>query len=220
MKSDFPFFRNQSGINTTLYYFNVDDHRESYIVGVHHRDLSFLSNRRILMKAFLLGIGLIAVVPLTALAADDLVTFKGGIGVDPVQGTTGTAPSLTVVQNIVRGVKPPAAPWRITNLSANIDVNGSILVKGRGLLVAGGDGIGTTGVVKNVIAELFCGPAASATEFDSTAEPLGPRGNFDIDTTLSTTPPNPCTDPVLLIVASTPSGPGPWLAAAIPTNGE
>jgi hypothetical protein len=88
-------------------------------------------------------------------------------------------------------------------------------VEGRGLLLAGGNGIGTN-PVKEVIAALFCGAAASATKFESAAVPLDAKGNFDIDGSLSATPPNPCTSPVLLIVVSTPSGPGSWLAAGIP----
>jgi len=45
-----------------------------------------------------------------------LVKFKGGIGVIPV---TGVAANGTVNLNVVRGVSP-GAPWRITDLEAEI----------------------------------------------------------------------------------------------------
>jgi hypothetical protein len=169
------------------------------------------------MKTWLFCLALIALVPLTARAGGDLVTFTGGIGVDPVQGTTGTTPNLVVVQNIVRGVNPAGAPWRIADLFADVGTDGSIVAIGRGLLLAGGDSIGTN-PVKNVLAKLFCGPAASATAFESATVPLDAKGDFKITGTLSPTPPSSCANPVLLIVVATPSGaaPGPWLAAGIP----
>jgi hypothetical protein len=171
------------------------------------------------MKTWLFCVALIAFVPVNALAQETLVSFNAGIGVIPVQGTTGTSPNLVVVQNIVRGVNPPAAPWRIASLLAYVYTDGDIVVDGHGLRLAGGNGIGTN-PVPNVLAKLFCGPADSATEFDSPVVPMNAKGNFDISGSLSATPPDPCTDPVLLIVASTTSGSEPWLAAGIPKKGQ
>jgi hypothetical protein len=167
------------------------------------------------MKTCVLFVAFVLLVPLSALA-QTLISFNGGIGVDPVAGTTGTAPDLTPTQNVVRSVDPPGDPWRIESLRARVDTSGNIKVLGSGLLLAGGNGIGTTGVVSNVVAELFCGAAATATEFDSAAAPLDAQGDFSISSALSAQPPDPCTDPVLLIAASTSSGPGPWLAAGFP----
>jgi hypothetical protein len=158
------------------------------------------------MKTWLFCLALIAFVPANALAW--LVSFDAGVGVDPVQGTTGTAPNLTVVQNVVHGVNPPGAPWRIASLLADVNFNGDIVVEGRGLLLAGGNGIGSN-PVPNVLAKLFCGAA----EFDSPPTTMDAEGNFTISGTLSAEPPNPCSTPVLLIVVA-PSG--AWLAAGIP----
>jgi hypothetical protein len=168
------------------------------------------------MKTWLFCLALIALVPFTARASGDLVTFTGGIGVDPVQGTKGTDPNITVVKNVVRGVNPPGAPWRIADLFADIGTDGSIVAIGRGLLLAGTDGIGTN-PVKEVLAKLFCGPAASATASESATVPLDTEGDFKITGTLSPTPSSSCATPVLLIVVATRSGaaPGPWLAAGI-----
>ena len=91
--------------------------------------------------------------------------FEGGIGVNPV---TGVAANGTVNLNIVRGVSP-AGPWRIAALDATVRPDGHIKIVGRGLLLAAGNGIGTNGG-QTVHASLFCGPATSATEHDSTRE--------------------------------------------------
>jgi hypothetical protein len=44
--------------------------------------------------------------------------------------------------NIVRGVLPGASPWRIADLRADVDTNGRIKVRGRGLLLANSNSIG------------------------------------------------------------------------------
>ena len=64
------------------------------------------------MKKWLLLLPLVVLVPLRAIADDSLVTFDGGIGVDPVSGIAGTAPAL----NVVRGVLPGGFPWVIDDV--------------------------------------------------------------------------------------------------------
>jgi hypothetical protein len=156
---------------------------------------------------------LIALIPVTALAAGPLVSFNAGIGVTPFENT-GTAPSVTVAVNAVRGVNPPGDPWRIGSLAAAVDIDGAITVVGTRLLLAGGNGLGSN-PVPNVEAKLFCGTSDTAS--DSPAVPLDANGNFFISGALSPTPPDPCTTPVLLIVAA-PNG--AWLAAGIPDNND
>jgi hypothetical protein len=102
-----------------------------------------------------------------------LVKFKGGIGVIPV---TGVAANGTVNLNVVRGINP-AGPWRIANLDADVKSDGHIRVKGRGLLLASGNGIGTNAGA-SVFATLFCGPAATATAFSSNRVALEADGDF------------------------------------------
>jgi hypothetical protein len=88
---------------------------------------------------------------------------------------------------------------------------------GRGLLLGGGDGIGTT-ASQQVRARLFCGSGATATVHESGLVPLSPNGDVRIDDVLApvapttaATPAAPCTSPVLLIVSSG----GNWFAAGI-----
>jgi hypothetical protein len=140
------------------------------------------------------------------LAADDsLLKFDGGIGVNPVSRVDAVTGLGT--RNVVRGVAPGGQPWVIERLQATVFVDGRVLVDGRGLLLAGGNGIGTAGG-QSVRAMLFCGN----TSFTSDLVALDEAGDFRIDGSLSEVPPNPCTDPALLIV----SGGGSWFAAGIP----
>ena len=141
--------------------------------------------------------------PLAANAQSPLVRFDGGIGVIPVRA--GPLP------NTVRGVNPGGQPWVIARLTVDVKTDGRISVDGRGLLLGGGDNIGTN-ANQNVHARLFCGPVVGATVHDSVQVPLEPNGDFRIDGVLAPVPPNPCANPVLLIV----SGGGNWFAAGIP----
>lgn len=162
------------------------------------------------------GITALAAVMPAALADDQgaLVKFKGGIGVIPVSNVTVSGGTTTVSANIVRGVSPPGQIWVIRDLEAKVDIYGHIRVHGSGLLLAGGNGIGT-GAGLSVFATLFCGPAASATASSSSATgvALDADGDFSIDDVLSPAPLSPCVDPVLLIRATI--GSHPWFAAGI-----
>lgn len=167
------------------------------------------------MKTWMLGLFLAALVAPAGKASDALLSFRGGIGVDPVGGINATSGLPT--PNIVRNVGPGGAPWRIGSLKADIDVAGHIRVVGRGLLLAGGNGIGTNGN-QFVRAILFCGPAATATQHTTTPAgvALAANGDFRIDDMLTPAPPASCTTPVLLITNPAPR----WFAAGIPANDE
>jgi hypothetical protein len=141
-----------------------------------------------------------------ALAGDTLVQFNDGFGVDPVAGIANGAP----VANTVLGVPPGGRPWVIRKLRATIQTDGSVSIRGQGLLLAGSDAIGSRGPVTQVFATLFCGAAAH----HSAIADLDTAGNFQITGTLSAAPPNPCGAPVLLIRNA--AGAQPWFAAGIP----
>jgi len=152
-------------------------------------------------------------------AHDFLARFDGGIGVVPVQNGAGTAnPDGTfpnVKLNVVRGVFPGAGPWRIANLRADIDTDGRIKVRGRGLLLASTDSIGQN-ANQNVFATLICEAAAPFVQHNTlNTVPLEPNGDFRIDDTLTTVP-STCPSPVLLIRNKG----GVWFAAGIPKLGD
>ena len=163
------------------------------------------------VKIALIAIGF--AVSFSAHARDTLLRFEGGIGVIPTSRVNQPAPSSdipTVVTNVVRGRNPGGQPWVVARLDAKIKTDGSIRVSGRGLLLAGGEGIGTTGN-QSVRAVLFCGPAATASAHSSELVALEPDGDFKIGGALSPVPPAPCDTPVLLIV----NAGGAWFAAGI-----
>jgi len=179
----------------------------------HNRSGKFWNGKAAGIIVRVLAVALVAfAISGIASAQNDWVNtlqFEGGIGVIPV---TGVAANGAVNLNVVRGV-PPAGPWRIAALEAAVGPDGHIRVAGRGLLLAAGNGIGTNGG-QSVHASLFCGPATSATEHDSTVAgvPLAADGDFRINDFLTPAPPVPCTNPVLLIR----SVGGVWFAAGIP----
>ena len=119
-----------------------------------------------------------------------------------------------MIQNIVRGVNPAGQIWVISDFRADVKVDGHIRVDGRGLLLGGGNTIGTNGNA-SVFATLICEATPPFTQFSTniTGVPLAADGDFRIDDVLMPAPPAQCGSPVLLIRVS-PSG--AWFAAGIP----
>jgi hypothetical protein len=150
---------------------------------------------------------------------DYLARFEGGIGVIPVSNGAGPAnPDGTFPNarlNVVRGVNPGGGPWRIAGLRAQVDTDGHITVRGRGLLLASGNSIGRN-ANQSVFATLICEAAAPFVERNTAfSVPLAPNGDFRIDDTLTPTPLD-CPSPVLLIRNTA----GVWFAAGIPKLGD
>jgi hypothetical protein len=180
-------------------------------------------------QALVVALFIVAMFPLSAASADNLAQFDGGIGVIPVSNITLNADGTvnTVSKNTVRGVPPPGQIWVIADLKADVKTDGHIKVDGRGLLLGGGNGIGTggsgnspTAVNLSVFATLICEAAAPFTERNTTLTgiQLDDNGNFQIDDMLTPAPPAPadCTKPVLLIRNTGGAPNQPWFAAGIP----
>jgi len=125
---------------------------------------------------------------------------------------------VTVNRNIVNGVNSPGQIWVIKALKAEVSNDGQIKVRGRGLLLGGGNGIGTNANQK-VFATLFCGGVAHSTATNNVPNgvPLEANGDFRIDDVLDNLPlPDPCTSPILLIRSTG----GSWFAAGIVKHDE
>ena len=155
----------------------------------------------------------------SVIADDTLVRFKGAIGDIPVANVAGTSnPDGSfpdVIRNIVRGVKPAGQIWVISDFRADVKVDGRISVDGRGLLLGGGNAIGTNGNA-SVFATLICEATPPFIEHSTTLTgvPLAANGDFRINDVLSQPPPAECGSPVLLIRVTTPDQ--AWFAAGIP----
>src|SRR5882724_4791369 len=141
----------------------------------------------------------------SVIADDTLVRFEGAIGDIPVSNVAGTVnPDGTfpdVTRNIVRLVNPAGQIWVISAFRADVKVDGHIRVDGRGLLLGGGNTIGTNGNA-SVFATLICEAVAPFTQFstdDVTGVPLAANCDFRIDDVLVPAPPAECDSPVLLI---------------------
>lgn len=175
----------------------------------------YIAHGRAKSTASRLVIALVALSLTPILSAQDVGTlkFKGGIGVIPVTGVNAATGAVNL--NVVRGVNP-AGPWRIADLNATIESNGHIVAKGKGLLLAAGNGIGTNAGA-SVHATLFCGAAATANAFDEAGVALDANGDFVIDDFLAGNGPLPttCETPVLLIRSGKAAGAGVWFAAGI-----
>lgn len=166
-------------------------------------------------KAVMMLLAVGVVVGVSAHEHDALARFEGGIGVIPVANGAGPAnPDGTfpnVKLNTVRGVPPGAGPWRIAELKADVDRDGRIKVRGRGLLLASSNSIGQN-AGQSVFATLICEATAPFVERNTTfSVPLDPNGDFRIDDVLSPAPLD-CASPVLLIRNKA----GVWFAAGIP----
>jgi hypothetical protein len=160
---------------------------------------------------------LLALTPGGAGADDAFLEFKGGIGVIPVSNGVGLASTAEVVtRNIVRGVQPPGQIWVIENLQATISADGKIRVRGKGLLLGGGNNVGLNGNAR-VFATLICETAAPFVERDTdpAGVALAPDGDFQIDDVLEPGPPSACASPVLLIRNANNRA---WFAAGIPEH--
>lgn len=179
----------------------------------------------IALGSLLAAFVVVALLTVAAKEEDSLAKFKGGIGVIPVSSGVAVAPTLGTAQtvesvnrNIVRGVQPAGQIWMIRDLRADVQVSGHISVNGHGLLLAGGNNIGFNANA-SVLASLICGAAApfSIHSTNAAGVPLEPNGDFRINDVLTTTPPNPCVNPVLLIRSA---GNQSWFAAGILDFGE
>ena len=149
-----------------------------------------------------------------------LARFEGGIGVIPAANGAGPANADGTLPNVklntVRGVPPGAGPWRIADLRAEVDVDGHIRVRGRGLLLASSNSIGQN-ANQSVFATLICEPTAPFVERSTSPAgvPLEANGDFRIDDVLNPVPAD-CASPVLLIRNLG----GVWFAAGIPKLGD
>jgi hypothetical protein len=146
--------------------------------------------------------------------SDTLAKFKGGIGVIPVSSGVGDGTTAEVVnRNIIRGVQPAGQIWVIERLEARIRTNGDIKVKGKGLILGGGNNAGrATG--QRVFATLICEAAAPFTQRNTNLAgvPLTSEGNFDINDVVTPLPTDGCASPMLLIRNAANGG---WFAVGI-----
>jgi hypothetical protein len=186
-------------------------------------------------------LGSLFALPASADDRDVLFKFDGGIGSQPFRNAGGVPTSNTVAGVTVA---PGGTPWPITAFKATIQKDGSIRATAKGILLGGGDTIGTRGAPRKMAVSLFCRNAPVAPALTGTLQTapytsgfvdLDTNGNFRLNSILTNasgaTPPADCGDtaenrPVLLIrnvnaaTATTPAAAGAWFAAGIIKSGD
>jgi hypothetical protein len=161
---------------------------------------------------------LVALVALIGLISPSL-TFADGPKLLNTH-VVGSVPNI-----MIRSVVSGGAPWVVKNGKVQLDSDGHLLVRVKGLVITEGalaNGnpvppalVGTVATVTTVHAALTCGGPGGGVPFTITsteAVPLSPEGDFVIDTQVSL--PAVCAQPILLIRIGDPTSTGPWIAAS------
>jgi len=125
-----------------------------------------------------LGITTLAAVLLAAFAspsqAQNIVVWRAIIG-------------IAQVSNVVGGITGGGQPWSTREGEVLVELdNGFVVFEVRGLVLAGGNTIGTPGAVNQVKGTLVCGPgSASPTVIDTPLVPLDAQGNAEFSGSFS-----------------------------------
>src|SRR5262249_12557646 len=82
--------------------------------------------------------------------------------------------------NVVGNITGGGQPWTTLGGRARVDLSGSRLdFNVQGLVLAGGNTIGTPGTINQVIGTLICGAGVTNATFDTPPVPLSPQGDAD-----------------------------------------
>ena len=125
-----------------------------------------------------LGITALAAVLLAAFAspsqAQNIVVWRAVIG-------------IAQASNVVGGITGGGQPWSTREGEVLVELdNGFVVFEVRGLVLAGGNTIGTPGPVTQVKGTLVCGPgSASPTVIDTPLVPLDAQGNAEFSGSFS-----------------------------------
>ena len=94
---------------------------------------------------------------------------------------------IAQANNMVGGITGGGQPWSTREGEVLVDLDtGLVVFEVRGLVLAGGNAIGTPGPVNQVKGTLVCGPgSASPTVIDTPLVPLNPQGNAQFDGSFS-----------------------------------
>jgi hypothetical protein len=121
-------------------------------------------------------------------------------------------PPATGSSNTVGGIVGGGEPWSTLGGHAYVDLsNGTVDFEVKGLVLAGGNSIGTPDGVTQVIGALVCSPASSPTVFNTPAVPLSAQGNAEFHGSFGPLP-TVCSAPNVAFLITTTATPPHWLA--------
>jgi hypothetical protein len=118
--------------------------------------------------------------------------------------------------NPIRGIAGGGIPWKIESARGELEANGDLEVRVRGLVLAAGANINTNPVATFravVSCQTISGSTATVTNVLSDAFPADTEGNAKFKGHLNL--PRPCIAPIVFVVNGTPTPPaiGGWFAA-------
>lgn len=145
---------------------------------------------------FLMTLGLLPLMPAASFARDDTAPqWKTIIGIEQAG-------------NVVDGITGGGQPWSTLGGEASVDLrSGEVEFAVHGLVLAGGNAIGTPGAVTSVAATVVCGVGISAA---APPVPLSPQGDAEFDGIVAV--PAGCKGSNIALLLTAPNG--QWIANA------
>jgi hypothetical protein len=136
-----------------------------------------------LAALFGISVGFAAVLAPASARADDVVRWKTVIG-------------IIQAGNVVAGIGGGGQPWSTTGGEAKVNLRtGHLEFSVRGLVLAGGNTIGTPGAINQVKGTLVCGAATTTpAAVDGPLVPLSPTGDAQFSGDIGTLP-DACANP-------------------------
>jgi len=125
-----------------------------------------------------------------------------------------TIVGILQANNVVGNINGGGAPWTTLGGRARVDLARSRLdFDVQGLVLAGGNSIGTPGAINQVMGTLLCDPGGANLAFDTTPVPLSPQGDADFSGQIgpSTSTCNSSNVAFLVRIAGG-ANPGRWIA--------
>jgi hypothetical protein len=166
---------------------------------------------RFSVVAIALNLALVVVIPGAVLADDSHVRWEDVIGIIQAGNLVGTGTGR---------VTGGGQPWSTTGGSASVNLgNGDLHFRVQGLVLAGGNAIGTRDAITNVKGTLVCDTDGSAgggnsTLVESAAVPLSVQGDADFNGSLGPLPAACLNEPdiAFLILIAGGAADGRWIA--------
>lgn len=139
-------------------------------------------------------------------SSSNSVSWETVIGTFFIGATPGTS------ANTVGGIVGGGQPWSTLGGHAYVDLSsGTVDFAVNGLVLAGGNSIGTTAGITQVIGALVCSPASSPMVFNTPAVTLSAQGNAEFHGSFGPLP-SVCTPTTVAFLITTTATPPHWLA--------
>jgi hypothetical protein len=156
-----------------------------------------------------LGALFLAALGLPGMAA---YAWEGGVHWQTIIGTffIGATPGTSA--NTVGGIVGGGEPWSTTGGEANVNlIDNQVEFSVTGLVLAGGNSIGTPGTVTLIEGTLVCNPSSSTpTVFSTLPVTLSPQGNAEFSGSFTSSPAG-CSPTAVAFLITIPSN-GHWIA--------